>query len=77
MYAYISSSKFPICRSNPLSLKYHSAEWRVTVIVLSVCLSFCLSASSSEPTNIGTLKIVPADDKSYKDQKAFAKTFLF
>ena len=33
-----------------------------------VCLSVCLSAKSSEPTNIGTLKILSADVKSYKDQ---------
>ena len=35
---------------------------------------------SSKPMNISTLKILPADSKSYKDQKqqqAFAKTFLF
>ena len=38
------------------------------VIVLSVCQSVCLFVcrqNSSEPTNIGTLKILPADVKSY------------
>ena len=33
------------------------------------CNRFVCRQNSSEPTNIGTLKILPADIKSYKDEK--------
>ena len=33
------------------------------------CNRFVCRQNSSEPANIGTLKILPADVKSYKDQK--------
>ena len=39
------------------------AEQRDTVIVLSVCRQ-----NSTKSTNISTLKMLPADIKSYKDQ---------
>ena len=41
-------------------------------VCLSVCVFVCLFVcrqNSSEPMNIGTLKILPAGVESYKDQK--------
>ena len=49
-------------------VKLYLMEWRVTVIILSVCL-FVYPQNSSKPANIGTLKTLPAGVNSYNNQK--------
>ena len=69
-------------KDTAMMLMLFNDKWRFNYILLTLarvggvkgyyivyCNRFVYRQNSSEPTNIGTLKILPTDVKSYKDEK--------